>query len=201
MGFILSFFFPPLGLTFSIRGFSESKKLEGSGRGLSIAGIIISSVVLIIAILLLLLVANQESNSQESSRDTQRRAGAYSILFEIKTHRLDNNDRLPSEEAFKNEILDGADLGYYDTSGTELVTSNTDTSAESHILCVQSGQPAAKTYYPGVNSLHIWGGSLCSSETLPVGETYGDNAIQPADTRDSAIVYRLEGTEEPQCID
>lgn len=43
-GFVLAFFFALLGLIFSIIGYNKSKVMYGSGRGLAIAGIIISAV-------------------------------------------------------------------------------------------------------------------------------------------------------------
>lgn len=42
-GFVCSFFFNILGLVFSIIGINKSKDLNGNGKGLAIAGIIISS--------------------------------------------------------------------------------------------------------------------------------------------------------------
>lgn len=41
-GFVLSFFFPLIGLICSAVGVKRSKELSGSGKGLSIAGVIIS---------------------------------------------------------------------------------------------------------------------------------------------------------------
>lgn len=49
-GFILSFFEPLLGLIFSIIGVSKSKNLNGAGKGLAIAGIIISAIGLVFRI-------------------------------------------------------------------------------------------------------------------------------------------------------
>lgn len=43
-GFICSFFFPLLGLIFSIIGVNKSKELNGKGHGLAVAGIILSSI-------------------------------------------------------------------------------------------------------------------------------------------------------------
>ena len=43
-GFVLSFFIWILGLIFSVMGYNRSKLLGGSGRGLAIAGIVISIV-------------------------------------------------------------------------------------------------------------------------------------------------------------
>lgn len=50
-GFVLSFFFALLGLIFSIIGLNKSKEMGGKGRGLALAGIIISAVSMVITIL------------------------------------------------------------------------------------------------------------------------------------------------------
>lgn len=49
VGFILSFFFSILGLIFSCIGLSKSKSMNGSGKALSIAGIIISCLTMFFA--------------------------------------------------------------------------------------------------------------------------------------------------------
>ena len=54
-GFILSFFVALLGLIFSIMGLKKSK-VTNSGRGLSIAGIIISSISMSIVIIAFILI-------------------------------------------------------------------------------------------------------------------------------------------------
>ena len=54
-GFILSFFFFMIALIFSIIGYSQSKKMNGEGKGLAIAGIIICSVRIAIVILIMAL--------------------------------------------------------------------------------------------------------------------------------------------------
>lgn len=53
-GFVCSFFFPLLGLIFSIIGFNRSKLMYGKNRGLALAGIIISSVLLFFNLIYLL---------------------------------------------------------------------------------------------------------------------------------------------------
>lgn len=55
VGFILSFFVALVGLICSIIGLKRSKELNGNGRGLAIAGIVISSVEIFIVVLLLIL--------------------------------------------------------------------------------------------------------------------------------------------------
>ena len=55
VGFICSFFVPIVGLVFSILGFNQIKKNPSEGgRGLAIAGIIISSILILISILYLI---------------------------------------------------------------------------------------------------------------------------------------------------
>ena len=54
-GFILSFFVPLLGLIFSIVGVVKSRNLNGAGKGLAIAGIIISAIVMVILLLITIL--------------------------------------------------------------------------------------------------------------------------------------------------
>ncbi|MBR6459011.1 MAG: hypothetical protein IKS49_02475 [Actinomycetaceae bacterium] len=49
-GLICAFLFTPLGLIFSIIGLKKSKQLNGEGKGLSIAGIIISVIGIIVGI-------------------------------------------------------------------------------------------------------------------------------------------------------
>lgn len=53
-GFILSFFMPTLGLIFGCLGLSKSKKTDDSGRGLSIAAIVISIIDFVIALILVI---------------------------------------------------------------------------------------------------------------------------------------------------
>ena len=51
-GFVLSFFFALLGLIFSIIGLNKAKTI-GSGKGLAIAGLVISLVWIVLVIILL----------------------------------------------------------------------------------------------------------------------------------------------------
>lgn len=56
VGFILSFMMPVVGLILSILGLNKSKELNNKGKGLSIAGIIISVLLFIFQFLVLLLL-------------------------------------------------------------------------------------------------------------------------------------------------
>jgi hypothetical protein len=69
VGFIFAFLFPLLGLIFSIISLSEIKKKNEKGRGLAIAGIIVSiafMIILVVVLLILLLaVASVTENMQD----------------------------------------------------------------------------------------------------------------------------------------
>ena len=51
VGFILSFFLPIVGLICSIIGYKNSSQLNGTGKGIALAGIIISSVIMVLGIM------------------------------------------------------------------------------------------------------------------------------------------------------
>lgn len=67
LGLIFAFFIPLFGLAFSIVGLNKSKELNGVGKGISIAGIIISSIPIILItaaiVLVLLFVSYNETNN------------------------------------------------------------------------------------------------------------------------------------------
>jgi uncharacterized membrane protein YvbJ len=54
-GFVLSFLVPLLGLIFSCIGLSKAKAWNDNGKGLSVAGIIISALFIILAIVIVIL--------------------------------------------------------------------------------------------------------------------------------------------------
>ncbi len=56
VGFIFSFFFALVGLICSIIGFKKAAELGGNGKGLALAGIIISSISIIITIIVFVVV-------------------------------------------------------------------------------------------------------------------------------------------------
>ena len=55
-GFVLSFFFALLGLIFSCVGLAKSKQMDGKGKGLAIAGIIISIVSMVLMVVWYILI-------------------------------------------------------------------------------------------------------------------------------------------------
>lgn len=55
-GFVLSFFSSVLGLVFGIIGLNNSKKVNGEGKELSIAAIVIASINIFIALIILFVV-------------------------------------------------------------------------------------------------------------------------------------------------
>ena len=53
-GFILSFFVPVLGLIFSIIGLNKANQLNGAGRGMAKAGLILSIVWLVLEVIVII---------------------------------------------------------------------------------------------------------------------------------------------------
>lgn len=53
-GLILAFLAPGLGLIFSIIGLSKSKQMNGAGRGMAMAGLIISIVYMVVYIFIMI---------------------------------------------------------------------------------------------------------------------------------------------------
>lgn len=59
-GFILAFLVPILGLIFSIIGSKKSKELDGQGKGLAVAGIVISALGILLGILMFMAILSAE---------------------------------------------------------------------------------------------------------------------------------------------
>lgn len=83
-GFVCAFFFPLLGLIFSCIGLSRSKTMNGEGKGLSIAGLVISllwfvAIVIIIVVYAVALSAFVDNtlNDPNTYYDTVNMAMAY----------------------------------------------------------------------------------------------------------------------------
>lgn len=56
-GLICAFFIPILGLIFSCIGLNRSKKMNGEGKGVSIAGIVISVLAIVLVVVVIIYVA------------------------------------------------------------------------------------------------------------------------------------------------
>ncbi len=67
-GFVLSFLVPILGLIFSIIGYVKAKEYNDNAKGLSLAGIIISSVFIAFAILALIVYITEGDNISSTVR-------------------------------------------------------------------------------------------------------------------------------------
>ena len=159
-----------------------------------LAGTIVGASLLAVQLLALLaLILYGVPFFQKAYRDVQRQDDVATFRVWLEEH-SDSEDQLPDEDTFADGVPD-LNLTYYN-SLAEVVDSNTDDADREHILYVRDGQPTEDTYYPNLDSLHVWGGSLCDSETFSIsGDTYADGTIEPASPEDWAIVYRVEVTE------
>ena len=106
VGFVLAFVMPLLGLIFSIIGFNKSDEVGGQGRGLSIAGIIISSLFMVWLLWVFLLGAWVVYNLPPSLN----RDGAGSSAWVRKQFNADETDRavlVAEGDTSKIKITDG----------------------------------------------------------------------------------------------
>ena len=201
VGFIFSILFAPAGLILSIVGLSTAKKRQGAGRGLAVAGIVVSSVMTLFVVIFIipLIILISIPALQRNSRDSVRRNDVSLLRSELEIYKANNSGNLPSAGSFEAEIFSGASWPAYNSA--ELVSNPSDAGEQDHILYVESFQPASGTSYPGVDSLHIWIGASCSATPLQTGTVYGDNALGDGSDRSWAIVYQLEGEDNPSCED
>ena len=191
-GLILAFLIPPIGFIISLIALSQAKKRGGSHRGLALAGTIIGACLMVLHLLVLIAFFFYGLPFfQKAYRDTQRQQDVVTLRDWLEEYSADNEDQLPDEDTFAEEVLD-LNFIYYN-SLTEVVDSNADDEAGAHILYVRDGQPTGDTYYPNLDSLHVWGGSQCGSEAPSTNEdTYAADTIEAASPEDWAIVYRVE---------
>ena len=202
LGLIFAFIIPLLGLIFSIIGINKAKVLN-SGRGLALAGILVSSFFMLITPIVIVLVLIAAPALQRNFRDAERSNDVVILRVQLENTRNENNGQLPTEGSngtFADTVLPAWESSIYNSNHSQLVTANIDDDPFStHILYVENGQPSSETYYPTVDSIHIWGGSKCASdfsEKLSTGdEIYAADEIESAVSRSYALVYHLESGE------
>ena len=76
LGLIFAFVFSPLGIVFSAIGLSQIKKRREGGRGLAIAGLIVSIVFLLISLVLIVFVFAAVNEAVETAEQTEASAVA-----------------------------------------------------------------------------------------------------------------------------
>ena len=124
VGFILSFIIPVVGLILSIIGLNKSKELNNKGKGLSIAGIIISVLLFIFQflVLLLLISVGTVSNTLKTAKNNANKlmcekaydceldsTGNYSCKY------LNNDGTIEKITCENNTYLTKEELvGYYE---------------------------------------------------------------------------------------
>ena len=102
LGFVFSFLIAIVGLVLSILGLNKSKE-TGSGKGLSIAGIIISSISIFMSILIMILFV------------------PYYFSYDNISNNIDNKESEDSITVNSNEeFVDAINKGYYNISYNDL---------------------------------------------------------------------------------
>jgi len=87
VGLVLAFVAPFIGLIISIISLSQIKKSREQGRGLAIAGIVISSIGLVISVgVFIALVTTSFSGVQQKARDTERSVDIKSLASNLEVY-------------------------------------------------------------------------------------------------------------------
>lgn len=131
LGFIFSFLFSLLGLILSILGLKKSKE-TGSGKGLSIAGIVISSVSIAMSILIMLIIVpyyfsydNDIRSSGDDNTTVTDNVTHYSHTFNVSSNDLYVDMQEEKMNNYSRETsIDVADNNYYINDGILYVAHN-----------------------------------------------------------------------------
>lgn len=104
LGLVFSFFLPLLGLIFSIIGMGQTKNNKQGGRGLAIAGLILSIVFMLISTLWIILIIIAAATSDTTSSDIDFGSSSSSSLFE--------EEKTETEKVKVNEsaVADGVEM-------------------------------------------------------------------------------------------
>ena len=211
-GLALAFFIPLLGFIFSLIGLRRAKSANGSGRGLALAGLVISILnMLITTILVVVLVLLAVPVLQKSSRDTLRNTDVSQVSTTIAEVYSQNSGNL-TEASLVSELESTAlGFGHYGSGvGTSL--------EEVHDIYVlrQADLPAIGENLPSEDEIYVIIGVSCeevsqefrlpSSANPPSADNGGDDAGSESDgdgaigedaaatsrVRRAAVVHRLE---------
>ena len=110
-GLVLAFFFPLLGFIFSLIGLRRAKSAGGSGRGLALAGLVISTLNMLVTVITVVgLVFLAVPAFQRSSRDTLRNADVGQVRATIDEVYSQNSGNLT--EASLVPELESTALGF-----------------------------------------------------------------------------------------
>lgn len=104
IGFVLAFVIPFFGLVVSIVGLVEAKNYRNKGKGLAIAGIIISCLwfVVIFGSVLALLILGTFTGIRQKANDAERRADINTISNQLENYYTQNNIYPSRDELFNS---------------------------------------------------------------------------------------------------
>ena len=207
-GLILAFFIPLLGLIFSLIGLKQSKKIGGAGRGIALAGLIISSLSILVTIGLIILIFLAAPALQRNARDSRRLGDVGLVRASIETVA---SDRAPfgaiTQETLiaELEVKAGEETSIF--SGFDIYSSGIsndlgDTSSSIYVL-QEDDLTAVGEKLPSTRTLYVILGATCSEDMFKTGDAgdtadNGDNADASEDasesigSRQAAIIYTLE---------
>jgi type II secretory pathway pseudopilin PulG len=127
VGLIFSFLAPLIGLILSIIALSDIKKKHEGGRGLAIAGIVISTIFTLLFVIgiILALVLVTTTGVQQKARDTERKTDIKAIASYAETYNAQTG-YYPSLDEINNTVWRSTNFkdldqeAYKDPQGTEI---------------------------------------------------------------------------------
>lgn len=102
---VLAFIIPLAGLIFSIIALSQIKNRQEKGRGLAIAGLIMSAFFSIIIPLIIITVFMSVPALQKNSRDTARKNDVALLSSNIYIYQTENSGALPTVQSIDTSNL------------------------------------------------------------------------------------------------
>ena len=194
----------PLGLIFSIMGLRRAKADRGAGRGLAIAGIIVSSVfTVLVPLVVLSFVIRAIPDLQRAERNTLRQTDVLTIMDALADYASRHQSVLPPSKDSLVDRNNRFDFGdhrleiyndavFYDVKPTAAA----DESYYGETTEVNKGLSGANAELPDEDNVHIWVGWQCLDnddirDTTNSGQ-YNVGNFQPTSERAYTIVYAVE---------
>ena len=119
VGLVLAVLFCPAGLVCSIIGLKKAKRLGGKGRGVALAGLIVSIAFVIIGLLAIpAIVSTNALALQRNARNNQRNNDRQAISGRLATVKNNNNGVHLTSAVFDSDVLGRIEQDIYKTDRT-----------------------------------------------------------------------------------
>ena len=212
VGFILSFIFSLLGLIFSIIGLKKSKQLGGAGKGLAVAGIVISSLGILTSIAFVLLINSAVPAAQVSQRNDSRASDVNSIVAGINGY-IATHNKLPDGWSDLADFIGPSELNHYqaaDINPPGALNGSLPAPAGAGQFnlgvagLIEDNPDSPGSYSFGTNAGSLGAAEPAAADKLVVLKQAGcspSGSIVAGGLRQVAIAYRLEDQSQTSCLE